>query len=194
MTARIAKQLGTEVKIDRVGFSLFDKLDMQHILIRDQKKDTLLYANSFKLRISDLVFSSSEPIIKYVGLEGAKIYFNRSSEKWNYQFLADYLSSDTSKKQSSNIDIKKLDVTNLHFVENDKWLGGLTELNADNIVANIKSVQGKNIHIDQIVINKPYYLIQLFKGLKPLNDSIEKAAEVKLQNGDLELNVNRLNI
>ena len=91
MTARISKQLGTEVKIDRVGFSLFDKLDMQHILIRDQKKDTLLYANSFKLRISDLVFSSTEPIIKYVGLDGAKIYLNRSSRrkkmrrKWSSQ-------------------------------------------------------------------------------------------------------------
>ena len=204
MTARISKQLGTEVKIDRVGFSLFDKLDMQHILIRDQKMDTLLYANSFKLRISDLVFSSTEPIIKYVGLDGAKIYLTRSSEKWNYQFLADYLSSDTSKKQSSNLDIKKLDITNLHFVENDKWLGGLTELNADNIVANIKSVQGKNIHIDQIVINKPYYLIQSFKGLKPLNDSKDKVvndkeakgkeATDKLQNGDLELNPTHLNI
>ena len=37
-----------------------DKLDVEDVLIKDQKKDTLLYAKSFKLRISDLFFSSNE--------------------------------------------------------------------------------------------------------------------------------------
>jgi hypothetical protein len=194
MTARISKQIGADVKIDRVSFSLFDKLDMQHILIKDQKKDTLLYANSFKLRISDVVFSSSEPVIKYIGLDGAIIYLNRTSEKWNYAFLNDFFKSDSSKKQPSKLDVKKLDITNVHFVQDDKLLGTLTDLKADNILANIKSIQDKKINIDKVVISKPYYLIQSFKGLQPLALSIVNKKKSKNQNGDLELNPSHLNI
>jgi len=195
LTSKIATKLGAEVKIENVRFSLFDKLDMQNILIRDQNKDTLLFAHSFKLRISDLVFSSSDPIIKYVGLDGAKIYLNRTTEKWNYQFLVDYLTKDTSQKKSSNIDIKKIDITSLQFVQNDKWLGALTELKADNLLVNLKSVQDKKINIDQVVINKPYYLIQSFAGLKPLiKIKTQNQNHKKPQKNDLELNPSHLEI
>jgi hypothetical protein len=195
MTAKIAKQLGADVKIEKVSFSLFDKLDMQNILIRDQKKDTLLFAQSFKLRISDLVFSSSNPTIKYIGLDGAKIYLNRTSEKWNYQFLEDYLSKDTTTQKSSNLDIKKIDITNLQFVQNDKWLGQRTELKADNLLVNLKSVQDKKINVDQVVINKPYYIIQSFAGLKPLQKIKGESLKTKKnQKEDLQLNPSHLDI
>ena len=181
------------VKVDKVGFSLFDKLDMQGVLIRDQKKDTLLSAKSFKLRISDLVFSSSSPVIKYVGLDGVTVYLNRTTEKWNYQFLIDLLKSDTSKK-SDNIDVKKIDISHLHFVQNDKWVGQTMELNADNLLLNIKSVQGNKINIDQININKPFYLIQSFKGLKPVEVTNKNNSKIKAAINELAFNPTHLNI
>ena len=73
---RISKAIGTEVKVGKVGFSLFDKLDVEDLLIKDQKNDTLIYAKSFKLRISDLFFSSNDPSIKYIGLDNAKVNIN----------------------------------------------------------------------------------------------------------------------
>ena len=171
ITTNISKKIGAEVKIETVRFALFDKLDMQNILIKDTQKDTLLFASSLKLRISDLVFSSSDPVIKYIGIDGANIYFNRNTEKWNYQFIADYLVKDSNNQQANNIDVKKIDITNFHFIQNDKWLGQITELNADNFLVNLKSVQDKKINIDQIIINKPYYLIKTFAGLKPKSKS-----------------------
>ncbi len=191
--SRLSSNIGAKVKVDQVGFSLFDKLDMQGVLIKDQKNDTLLFAKSFKLRLSDLVFSSSEPVIKYIGLDGAKIYFNRSTEKWNYAFLTNYLlNSDTSNKKPNKFDIKKMDLTNIHFIQNDKWEGQLTEINANNVLLNIKSIQDKKISIDQIIINKPYYLIQSFKGNKPItkNNTLFK----KSTNSTLEFNPTHLNI
>ena len=191
MASRLSNKLGTTVKVERVSFSLFDKLDMQNVLIKDQKKDTLLYAHSFKLRLSDLVFSSADPIIKYIGLEGATIYLNRTTEKWNYQFIVDYF-ADTTKK-SSKLDVKKVDITRLHLVQNDKWLGEITELNADNILADIKSIQDKKIIIDQVNINKPYYLIQSFNGLKPIKNK-EAVKETKSAQNELYFNPTHLNI
>ena len=40
---RFSNSIGTEVKLGRVRFSLFDKLDIQEILVKDQNKDTLFY-------------------------------------------------------------------------------------------------------------------------------------------------------
>ena len=186
--------MGVVVKIDRVGFSLFDKLDMQGVLIRDQKKDTLLSAKSFKLRISDLVFSSTSPVIKYIGLDGVTVYLNRSTEKWNYDFLIDYFKSDTSNKKGETIDVKKIDISHLHFVQNDKWVGQTMELNADNLLLNIKSVQDNKINIDQININKPFYLIKSYDGLKPIKGIIKNERKNKPSPNELYFNPTHLNI
>jgi len=185
--------MGVMVKVDKVGFSLFDKLDMQGVLIKDQKKDTLLSAKSFKLRISDLVFSTSSPMIKYIGLDGVTVYLNRTTEKWNYQFLIDLLKTDTSKK-SDNIDVKKIDISHLHFVQNDKWDGQIMELNADNLLLNIKSVQGNKFNIDQININKPFYLVKSFNGLKPIKEINKKAKKIVPSLNELVFNPTHVNL
>ena len=44
LAQRFSKAIGTEVNLGQVRFSLFDKLDIQKIIIRDQNKDTLLYS------------------------------------------------------------------------------------------------------------------------------------------------------
>ena len=146
--SRIAKTLGTEVTVGKVGFSLFDKLDIENVLVKDTHKDTLIFAQSFKLRISDLFFSSNTPTIKYIGLDKATIYIHRETEKWNYQFVLDYFNKDTSTNRSPHkIDLKKIDITNIHFVQTDQWVGEKMVLNANNILVNIKSSIGNNIVI-----------------------------------------------
>ena len=102
VAGRIANTLGTEVSVGKVGFSLFDKLDIENVLVKDTHKDTLIFARSFKLRISDLFFSSNTPTIKYIGLDKATIYIHRETEKWNYQFVLDYLNKDTSSQHSAH--------------------------------------------------------------------------------------------
>ena len=189
---RISTKLGVTVKVEKVGFSLFDKLDMQGLLIKDQKKDTLLYTKHFKLRITDLVFSSSSPVIKYIGIDGVIVHLNRTTPKWNYEFLLNLLNSDSSSK--NNIDIKKIDISHLRFVQNDKWEGQKMELSTENLLMNLKSIQDHKINIDQININKPFYLIQSFKGLKP--NTLTKITNVKnkFQPNELSFNPAHLNI
>ena len=194
VASRLSTKLGTEVKVDRVSFSLFDKLDMENVLIKDQHKDTLLYAHSFKLRLSDLVFSSSDPVIKYIGLDQANIYLSRSTEKWNYQFILDYLSADTSKGQSSKLDLKKIDINHVHFIEDDKWLGQKMELKAENILVNIKAFNKNQINVDQIIANKPYYLIQSSKGLMPTKTKIKIANKDSQQLNAMQFNPTHLYI
>ncbi len=164
VASQLSDKVGTEVKVGRVGFSIFNRLDIENLLIRDQHQDSLLYSKSFKLRISDLIFSNNDPSIKYIGLEDTKIFTRRKDSTWNYQFILDYFNKDTGS--SKNIDVKKIDINNIHFIEQDDWMGSKTTFSAKNILCNIKSVNlAKNIlQIDQLIANQPSYSIYNFEG------------------------------
>lgn len=195
VAGRISNTLGTEVSVGKVGFSLFDKLDIENVLVKDTHKDTLIFARSFKLRLSDLFFSSNTPTIKYIGLDKATIYIHRETEKWNYQFVLDYLNKDTSSKNSANkIDLKKIDITNIHFVQTDQWVGERMVVNANNILVNIKSTIGNNIAIDQITVNKPYYLLEQIKGLQPNNKDTVSTTSLSVNSSHTSLSLNELKI
>ena len=141
---QLSQQLGTEVNVGHVSFSLFNRLDIEDVLIKDTHKDTLLFTKNFKLRLSDLFFSKSDPVIRYIGLEGTKIYLNRRTPIWNYQFLVDYLNKDTANKSTSPFDIKKIDISDFNLIQNDLWEGEKRELSTKNILINLRSFNKKN--------------------------------------------------
>jgi hypothetical protein len=89
----MSQSLGTEFQLDGLSFSLFNRVDIKNVLIRDQQKDTLLFAQTLKLRVTDLLFSSKDPVLGYIGLEKAKVYLHRKSPVWNYQFIVDHFKS-----------------------------------------------------------------------------------------------------
>ena len=166
VASSLSKSIGTEVKIGHVGFSLFNRLDLEDILIKDEKNDTLVYSKIGKLRLTDLYFSKSAPVIRYIGLEGTRIYLNRTAPKWNYQFLLDYLNKDSSNQKTTDLDIKKIDLSDFRFILDDQWNGEKTELSAKNILLNIKSFNqtSKRIFIDQLIVNKPFINLHSYEG------------------------------
>ncbi|NCV63029.1 MAG: hypothetical protein EBW49_03695, partial [Betaproteobacteria bacterium] len=143
------------------------------MLIRDQQKDTLVYTHTLKLRISDIFFSTTAPVIKYIGLERSKIYLHRTSEHWNYQFLVDYFNQRSNKK-SNAYDLKKIEIAQINFVQNDEWVGQSMHLQSANIIANFGHFNDSLIQIDQLVVNKPFYTIQNKKGIRKTAPIIKK--------------------
>ena len=192
IASSFSKSIGAPVELGQVRFSLFDKLDIQNILIRDENKDTLVYTESLKLRLSDLYFSNNTPIIKYLGLVNTKLYLHRKTEKWNYQFILDQLNEKSdSTKEGAQFDFKKIDISTIQFISDDEWMGSKTIFSSNNILVNIKSINGNNINIDQIIANKPYYLIQNKEGLNPVK-TVAKA--IKRKKGELYFNGSHLQI
>ena len=96
LSSRLSKELKTTVTVRHVDFSLFSKMLVEGVLVKDRKKDTLLYAGTLKVNISDWFFLKDKPVLKYIGLKDAVINMNRSDSVWNYQFLVDYFSSPKS--------------------------------------------------------------------------------------------------
>jgi hypothetical protein len=120
------------------------------------------------------------------------MYLNRKTEKWNYQFILDQLNkkSDSTEK-SAQFDFKKIDISTIQFVSDDEWMGNKTIFSSNNLLVNVKSINGNKINIDQIIANKPYYLIQNKEGLNPIK-TVAKA--IKRKKGELYFNNSHLQI
>lgn len=145
---------------------------MQGTLVEDRKKDTLLYAGTLKVNITDWFFFKDKAILHYVGLEDAIVNMERTDSVWNYQFLIDYFSSpSSSKKQKGGIewDLQKLDLKNVFVKRADGWRG-------EDLTAKLKSLEldaeqmdfsNHKIIINSVKLSNPYFSIYNYDGNRP---------------------------
>jgi hypothetical protein len=94
--------LRSRIQIDHVQIGFFNRMNLKGVLVEDQKKDTLLYAGTLQVRITDWFFLKPKAELKYIGLEDAIIKFNRTDSVWNYQFLSDYFAGSGEKERCRN--------------------------------------------------------------------------------------------
>ncbi|MGZ5247464.1 MAG: translocation/assembly module TamB domain-containing protein, partial [Flavitalea sp.] len=169
VTKKLSKNLNTTVQIKHVDFDLFNYMLLEGTLVKDQRKDTLLYAGTATVNLTDWFFFSDSVELKYIGLKDAVIHINRTDSVWNYQFLIDYFASPTpAKKQQRdiNLKLKQLELENISIVQKDGWRG-------ENLTANLESLdleseifdlKNKRIKINSLDIVKPYFAIYNYKG------------------------------
>ncbi len=181
-TNMLSHDLKTEVKIDRVGFSLFDKLDFNGFLVKDKHNDTLLYAGVLRVRITDWFFLKQKAELKYIGLENAVVNLNRKTATWNYQFIVDHFASkDTSvsNDQPFYVNLKKVNLQNVRFVQIDAWTGENLIAKVDELLldANKGDVGKGRYSVKSIVLERPSFSIIDYDGLRP--DSIAKKDRIE---------------
>ena len=173
VTARLSHDLNTEVKIKRVSFSLFDKMDLNGTLVRDRQKDTLLYAGTLKLRITDWFFLMNKTDLKYIGLEDAVINMHRTDSVWNFQFIIDHFTSRSPKKDSVSkpivLNIQKIDFKKVSLIQNDEWKGQKLSVKVGSMLLDAQKTDLANsiFLIDSIELDRPYFAIENFDGKRP---------------------------
>ncbi len=173
-TKKLAKALGTEVRIKNISLSLFDKVNLEGTLIRDKQKDTLLYAGQLRVRITDWFFvkDQSKLELKFIGLEDAVVKLQRKDSVWNYQFIADYFASPKAKKDTSKgieINLRKADLKNVVFIQNDLWVGEKITANIGSLLLDAEDLKfnQKVFHVNSLQLEKPYVRIDDFPELRP---------------------------
>lgn len=189
----LSKSLQTKVRVKHVDFSLFNKMLVEGVLIEDRKKDTLLYAGTLKINITDWFFFKEKTTLKYVGLSDAVINMNRTDSVWNYQFLVDYFSSPGttgSDKKAVQVDLKTLELKNIVFNRIDKWIGqdmkasiGKLDLTADEI-----DFSKKKIALNQLSFYKPVFSISDYHGNRPEPDISLTSFSNPTDSGQLQWN------
>ncbi|WP_144263935.1 translocation/assembly module TamB domain-containing protein [Filimonas lacunae] len=174
VTTRLSKDLNTEVRIDHVSLTFFNKMNLEGTLIKDLNKDTLLYAGKLKIRITDWFFWKTKADLKYVGLEDAVIHTSRKDNIWNYQFIIDHFAStDTlpkkEKKSTLDLNLKKVDLKNVDYISNDLWVGERMQVKLGSLLLDADKIDfsKKIFQVNDVTIDKPYFTIQDFDGLRP---------------------------
>ena len=173
VTAKLSEELHTEVRINHISLSLFDKLNLEGTLIKDQQKDTLFYAGAVKVRITDWFFIKKNLVVKYAGLEDALIYLHRRDSVWNYAFIADHFASgDTTKTPTGKplkLGLEKIDFKNVNFIQNDEWRGQKMQVKVGSLLLQTDSVDLKRNRfiVSSVDLDKPLFALTDFTGFRP---------------------------
>lgn len=172
----LSEKLNTEIQLQNLKFKLFNKLSLQGLYIPTPQHDTLLYVGALEADIADWFFLKNKPSIHYISLQNAIIHLERtkSSDVWNYQFIIDAFgknpNNDTNKKSSlPNINIQEIDLSNIRFLHEDKWIGTNYEAKVGFMKINAQKVDLKNGIIDLKDINGNEILLGIteYKGGRP---------------------------
>ena len=176
MTSRLSKDLNTTVSVRSVNFSLFNKMLLNDALILDMNCDTLLYAGTVSVNITDWWFFKDHAQLQYIGLRDAIFRIQRRTDSvWNYQFLANYFSrtpgSPTIKDSTHGIqlDLKEIDLSRIHLEKHDAWRGEDMDLQltAMQLLADTLSFSDKVARIRSLRFTRPDFTLTNYKGLRP---------------------------
>lgn len=176
LVKKIAKNLSdklhTTVQVDHVSFSLFNKMIINGVLVKDLNKDTLLYSGAADVKITDWFFLKDKATLKYIGLNNTLVNIKRTDSVWNYQFLIDYFSGpkkSSGKKDALSIDLKILQIENLVFNKTDQWVG--QDLKASvkklDLIAEDVNFFTKKIFIDRLILDAPIFSQYNYNGNRP---------------------------
>lgn len=198
-TKKLSTALGTEVSIKNVSFSLFNRFNLEGIMVRDKQKDTLLYAGQLKVRITDWFFLKDKATLHFVGLEDAVVKLQRKDSVWNHQFIIDFFKSPAPSKKKNGIalNLKKIDFKNLRFQKNDRWVGERMDIQAGSLVVDAENIDfaKASFVINQLSLDKPSVKIQSLPALRPAR--MRKPAVdtgMYFNAGDIAVQVGEINI
>jgi hypothetical protein len=180
VTNKLSRDLKTTVRINHVDFNLFNTMLLQGTLVKDRRQDTLLYAGTVKVLITDWFFFKDQIELKYVGLKDAVIHLQRTDSIWNYQFLIDHFSRPSTTRQPSNVTLKlsRLELENVAVVQKDAWRGENLSavVRTLNLDAEVFDLNKRVIGISKLTIDQPSFAIYNYTGkrLHPVVDTTEE--------------------
>jgi len=171
ITSKLSHDLNTEIDIQHVDFTLFNKMLIQRVVVKDRAKDTLLYAGEARVRITDWFFFKDSIELQYISLSDASINLNRKDSVWNYQFLIDYFSSSKKSDRKNPVDfnLKKIELSHIHILKKDQWRGEDDELQLGSVTVDADNINflKKKVRINALTFTEPEFAIRNYPGNRP---------------------------
>ena len=165
-SAYLSKQLKTKIDIKVVNLDFFKTLNLEGIYIEDLHHDTLLYGGKIGCKIKFFSLKSKQIEFDLIELDNitCKVIYYKGEKGLNFQFLADYFSSPSTTKKTTNpsefkLGYGNLSLNNIRFVYKD----------ADN-----KYVPAHGIDFQDIEVNN---VCGKFSNIKVAGDSVKVTIE-----------------
>lgn len=170
----LSEKIKTKVTIEHVHIDFLNHFLLQGIYIEDQAHDTLLYAGEIQVRITDWFLFKDKPVLHYIALKNSFVHMYRTtiSNSWNYDFIADAFSTgkkSTGNSKSIEFDLKKIELENVRFHMDDKWIGQDLDFDIGNFAINSKGLDfnKKLLDISNIDVKNADISVSIYKGGKP---------------------------
>lgn len=173
IASNLSEELDTRVTLTKVNFRFFDKILLKDLMVEDRKKDTLLFAGTASVNITDWFFLKDTISLNNVGLEDAIINMHRTDSVWNYQFLVDYFSGPSNgreNKKQVQLNVKEVHLKNIRFNKTDEWVGQAMQVSLQKLDMSLKKldVNKKQILFKDIYLENPIFQQRDFEGNRPV--------------------------
>ncbi|WP_157454345.1 translocation/assembly module TamB domain-containing protein [Crocinitomix catalasitica] len=120
----LSKELGTEIRIDKVDIVFVDIIDIKGIYVEDKIKDTLLSTGEIRVNISGFDFAIPKIDIEEVLLADATVNLikYKNDTTFNFQHLVDYFATESEDTSSTKfeLNVAKVILSNVNFKFHDE--------------------------------------------------------------------------
>ncbi|WP_447640729.1 MULTISPECIES: translocation/assembly module TamB domain-containing protein [Chitinophagaceae] len=152
----LERKIHTKVSLEKINLRLLDGLQLQQLYIEDQRKDTLLYVNDFKVDISVLQLLRGKAMISNLELNGAvaNMYRQKPDTVYNFQYIINaFASGDTAQKpvdttSSFFVNVQNLTLNSLRLGFHDDVLGMDAKVRIGNLTTSLHNFDTKTLNTD----------------------------------------------
>lgn len=179
----LSERLGTEVSIQRLSITFFDRVLLDGFYVEDPECDTLFYADKLTANINtnfiDLIRSGLG--LDELSLSDAVLHVNRpqGAERSNLQWFLDQFASRKEKEEKKTFQfrIKRLNLNNLTYTVADDVKGNRMWMQVPKGTVQIDKMDlpGKILEVNKLTIEKPVLHLESYTGyplLQPLQTAL----------------------
>nr|WP_216657777.1 translocation/assembly module TamB domain-containing protein [Sphingobacterium shayense] len=114
----LSSQLDTDISIGRVYLKPFRSLELQSLLINDQKGNKLFYAKNITAGLSLTKILSNKIVVKKLDIQEAFLNYEIFQDSSNATFIIDYFSSDKKEDDAPSAKLE-LEIQQIELFDNE---------------------------------------------------------------------------
>ncbi|MFA7379651.1 MAG: translocation/assembly module TamB domain-containing protein [Bacteroidia bacterium] len=125
VTKYLSEQLNTPVSIGRIKFKLFNTLQLENVLVCDEKQDTLLYTQKLKANIKEFNLEKNLLVLQRVELDSLNFALikHKGSSSMNLNYIIKFFQSKdtvrTPGRSPFTLDVREVKINNSRFSYTD---------------------------------------------------------------------------
>ncbi len=192
----LSLKLGTNVFINEINTDLFTHLALNGITIEDRSKKELLHIGELKVNFKLLSFFTNQPSLSNVKIDTLRLalFRNVNSTDFNFDFIVQAFSDTStinkqisSSESSMKFDFGNLEITQLHFLMDDKRGSQFYDLKSNNINVAYNHINPSKLLFDIANFNSEG-LVAIVKNDNPLIEDESKESNSELP----EINIRKI--
>ncbi|MEY4281641.1 MAG: hypothetical protein RLZ39_1053 [Bacteroidota bacterium] len=212
-TAYLSKKLNTAIHIDYISLSFLYQIKIEGLQIKDRSNNNLLQIGLANVNFNNWFIFKDKLVLKYISIKNVRVntYRTIQNNQWNYSFIEDALTSNTTNKKNRNgfeLSIQKIQLERINYSEEDAWVGsnmyvsiGKGAIDIDTFNETKRKITIKDINFSEPSIELKDYPASPFRPKNNFSKQIDTSCfnkgnwqvaikQIKVANGIFKLNYN----